>query len=501
MTLSVYSSTDQPQITNKPHILPNTGRDNIDGRWLPKTWDAYGKMIGLLFEYADYFPNGQVPQWLQDINIVKKMDHTVVRYKGNTLAAMWYSLFLSWSKEPRSDAQWNTRFGEINVVSADVVAIEEWPSSKWSGSWFINIHTKKFYRDIEWQEITQRESETAWNKHCYPEQKGMELFFTYKTVRHPNAKQSLVDKIEDTISPFSYNGQTSFDQIYKNQLGNIIIKDGNKHIILASDATCLYDSEKQKTPISKHRNYEYTNSFGHFVFDNEMALVPSIDMVYNVDQIQTHKFLGNIVIQNNSQSWQSRIFCLDTNTYWKDPEWAEVFDDIAIHTDYVIIIKWNSGKKLLIKSIDGSIVYVENPLDKNKMCKIHASYNQQNIKWFRIRTMENKEYWYIPGEEGEWFHTKHREEWPSAQAIEYSWYCIIAMKDGKYKLIDKNLRGYEVWATVYKNWVNAGDIFDKVDKKSEACEFQWINRLTIEANTEDQKKILHVHSKNCRPHT
>jgi len=130
----------------------------------------------------------------------------------------------------------------------------------------------------------------------------MELFFTYKIGHHPEAKKYLVDKIEDTIRPFAYNGQTSFDQIYKNQVGNIIIKDGNKHIILAGDGTCLYDGEKQKTPISKHRNYEYTNSFGHFVFDNEMALVPSIDMVYNVDQIQTHRFLGNIVIQNNSQS-------------------------------------------------------------------------------------------------------------------------------------------------------------------------------------------------------
>lgn len=473
----------------------------MDGRWLPKSWDAYGKMIGLLFEYADYFPNGQVPQGLHDINIVKKMDHTVVRYKGNTLAAMWYSLFLSWSKEPWSDAQWNTRFGEINVVSADVVAIEEWPSSKWSGSWFINIHTKKFYKDIQWQDITQRDAETVANKHSYPSEKNADMFFTYKIIRHPDAKQSLVDKIEDEIYPFTYNGQSAFDQIHKNKAGDIIIKDGNKHIILASDWTCLYDSEKQKTPISKHRNYEYTNSFGHFVFDNEMALVPAIDMVYDINQIQTDSLLGNIVIQYNNHSGQSRIFCLDTNTYWKDPEWSELFDDIMMHKDYAIIIKWNSGKKLLIKSIEGNIMYAQNPLDKNKMWQIQASYQQQKLKWFRIRTMENKEYWYIPGEESEWFHTKHREAWPSAQAIEYSWYCIITTKDGKYKLIDKNLRNYEVWATVNKDWVKAGDVFDKVEKKSEPCEFQWINRLTIESKTEDQKKILYTHSKNCRPHT
>lgn len=484
--------------TNRPNILENTKSSLIDGRWLPKIGEKYEKMITLLLNNAEYLPNNTAPHWLYAVEKHSAYGHTIVRYKWNTIASMWTSIFLKDEQKERSDWLWNTRFGAAAIVSENIIAIEDGPSAKQSKTGLVDIHTKQYCEDIDGLRICKRDLLGTGDKQLFPSWNDAPCI-VYATTYDRNCKRQLVDTIVgNVVHPFSYEGKTAFDFIQRDHLGNVIIKDENRHLIIDKDGVCIYDNQDNPIKLSKHRNYECTNSFGHFAFDNGWVLIPGI-MLYNKETVQHNTVLWNIVMQNNDHS-QKQVYLLDENTYRTDPDGDTLFDDIHITKDYITMVKWNSGKILLTKNSNWAIVRKTNPLSTNQIKAIDPGYSLGRLIGFRIYNYDNEKYLYLPGEEWEWFHTKYRKDGPSVQPIRYSGYCIIKNQDGKYKLSDKNLDEYEVRVSNQAIWL-LWQIFDDVQVHEKMSEFHGINTLSFEVKTEDWKRVLHAYSKNCWPHT
>lgn len=154
----------------------------------------------------------------------------------------------------------------------------------------VDIHTKQYCEDIDGLRICQRDLLGTGDKQLFPSRNDSPCI-VYATTYDRNCKRQLVDTIVDNVvHPFSYEGKTAFDFIQRDQLGNVIMKDGNRHIIVNEKQECIYDSTIHDPKVSKHRNYERTDSFGHFAFDNGWVLIPG-SMLYNKETAQHNTLL------------------------------------------------------------------------------------------------------------------------------------------------------------------------------------------------------------------